>query len=168
MKRSMATASTFKVESVGKRSDSNLEISRGRKTQRNDRMTTYMNKTDFKDSAILKLERYAHSMRSFGSSKPKKEDIYFMKKMRDSIHQKVVCKNGPICANHDWNKRSPIRKVCTRDENCVNHDWSRVDRKNSPFKVVCAKGSGCKNHDWGGRSPMVARVDRPAVVVNQS
>ena len=49
-------------------------------------MLTYMNKTDFKDSAIRKLERYAHSMRSFGSSKPKKEDIYYMKKMRESIH----------------------------------------------------------------------------------
>ena len=50
-------------------------MSRGRKTQREERMLTYMNKTDFKDSAIRKLERYAHSMRSFGSSKPKKEDI---------------------------------------------------------------------------------------------
>jgi hypothetical protein len=49
-------------------------------------MTTYMSKTDFKDSAIQKLERYAHSMRSMGTSKPKKEDMYFMKKMRESIH----------------------------------------------------------------------------------
>jgi len=85
--------------------------------------------------------------------------------MKNSVHQKVVCKNGPICANHDWNKRSPIRKVCKRDEKCVNHDWSKIDRKDSPFRVVCTNGAGCKNHDWGGRSPMIGQSGKPVVAV---
>jgi len=56
------------------------EIERGRKTQRQDRMLTYMNKTDFKDSAIRKLERFAHSIGSdtFAVAKPKREDIKYM------------------------------------------------------------------------------------------
>lgn len=82
---------------------------------------------------------------------------------KKSVHKKIVCKNGPDCDNHDWNKRSPIIKVCSRDEYCVNHDWSHVDKKNSPFRVVCTTGPSCKDHDWNGRSPMAAIIKPVAI-----
>lgn len=89
------------------------------------------------------------------SSCSQKQDVEYMKKhRRSSRHQRLVCKNGPNCKNHDWDQKSPIRKVCTRDEKCPNHDWSNVDKRDSPFRVVCVKGPGCKNHNWNKRSPM--------------
>ena len=74
---------------------------------------------------------------------------------RESKHETIVCKNGPMCKNHNWDKKSPIIKVCSKgDSSCVNHDWSHVDRNNSPFKVICKRGPGCQNHNWNNSSPM--------------
>ncbi len=95
------------------------------------------------------------SIRTSTSSRYQPEDIKYLAKMRrESEHQKIVCKNGPHCVNHDWDRRSPIVKVCTHLGYCDNHDWRHVDRQTSPFKVICKKGPGCANHNWSGRSPM--------------
>ena len=89
------------------------------------------------------------------------QDMQYLRKMRKHSEQRVACKNGPTCSNHDWNSRSPIKKVCKRDRNCSNHDWSRVGRQDSPFQVVCKRGPSCKNHDWERRSPMHSDKDTP-------
>lgn len=112
---------------------------------------------DFRDRKLRSKNNFSRSLSS--SSRYSKEDIQYLAKMRrNSSYQKVVCKNGPNCVNHDWDKRSPIIKVCTRDINCVNHDWRHVDRHNSPFKVICKKGPACLNHAWNNRSPMQRRL----------
>jgi hypothetical protein len=120
--------------------------------------------TSFRESGLTRASsissnRWAKRSARYVPGRHKPEDIEYLRKMRRvSEHKTVVCKNGPNCDNHDWNKRSPIVKICTRDKECVNHDWSHVDRKNSPFKVVCKNGPGCQNHDWNGRSPMARKL----------
>lgn len=72
---------------------------------------------------------------------------------RSKHGDRLVCKNGPGCVNHDWNRRSPMVKVCTRDEKCPNHDWTHVDRKDSPYRLR-STNIDSKNYDFKGRSPM--------------
>lgn len=80
---------------------------------------------------------------------------------RKGQHKELVCKNGPDCHNHNWDRRSPIVKVCTRDDKCPNHDWTRVDRVDSPYRMRCSNGAACNNHEWGRRSPMRNLVREP-------
>ena len=103
----------------------------------------------------ISREEAFKSLRTSSSSRYQAEDMKYLAKMRrESEQQKVVCKIGPNCVNHDWDRKSPIVKVCTHLGFCENHDWRHVDRQTSPFKVICKKGPGCANHNWSGRSPM--------------
>jgi hypothetical protein len=108
--------------------------------------STLNTRSSFNSSQRISRTGFRKSIRSSSAQKSilstsersTSKDKEFLRQHRaKSKKQRIICKNGPGCDNHDWDKRAPVKKVCTRDEMCPNHDWSRVDKKESPYKVIC-------------------------------